>query len=69
MLGRLEHRENTAPPQDEKESRQSPHKTPMDGQFGERVKGAQDHVECDPGKRKPARPVLASEHKGSTDDR
>src|SRR5947209_9002244 len=33
------------------------------------MKGAQDYVEYHPGERKPARPVVASKHKRSTNDR
>ena len=41
----------------------------VDSEFTGRVKGAQNHVEYDPGKRKPASPVVASEHECSTDNR
>jgi hypothetical protein len=41
----------------------------VNGEFTERVKGAQNYVECDPGKRPPARSVVSSEHKCSTDNR
>ena len=40
----------------------------MDGEFAERLKNAQDYVECDPGDRSPTSPVMASEHKSSTDN-
>jgi hypothetical protein len=40
-------------------------KQSVDGEFRERVKGAQDDVERDPRKRKPARPVVASKQKYS----
>ena len=33
----------------------------VDGKLRERVKGAQDYMECDPAERKPARPVVAAE--------
>ena len=38
-------------------------------QLGQRVEGAQDHVGSDPDERKPARPVMAAEHKHSTHNR
>jgi hypothetical protein len=41
----------------------------MDYQFVHRVEDAQNHVECDPGERKPARPVMAQEQKYSANNR
>src|ERR1700722_12111813 len=41
----------------------------MDGEFAGRGKGAQNHVEYDPGQRKPASPVAASEHEYSDNNR
>jgi hypothetical protein len=41
----------------------------VDGEFRERVKSAQDDVECDPGKRKPACPVVSQEQKYSAQNR
>jgi hypothetical protein len=32
----------------------------VDGELMKRMKAAQDYVECDPGERKPARPVVAA---------
>ncbi len=38
-------------------------------QLSQRVKGAQNNVECDPNKQKPARPVAATEDKHSAKNR
>src|SRR5215470_19078621 len=37
--------------------------------LGQRVEDAQDHLEGNPGERKPAHPVVAAEHVHSADDR
>jgi len=34
-----------------------------------RVEDAQDYVECDPGKREPARPIVSAEQEYSTNNR
>lgn len=41
----------------------------VDDQLKQRVKGAEDDVQCDPNEQKPARPVAAAKHKDATKNR